>query len=127
LRDRLKLSSTPYANLVHVDIGEIVPVVQKEMGFGWGCVTVLHFLTDLGLACKPDLHLVRSARHLGIWNGSENPSCPEFIEIVRRVRSLVEQLDGSLSPARLRYVDKILMEIDKCGLIGASPASPRSA
>lgn len=126
LRDRAARSRTPYADLINRDPGEMVPLVQKEMGFGWGCVTVLHFLTDLGLACKPDRHLVRTVRHLGMWDGPENPSCPEFIEIVRRVRSLLERLDGSVTPARLRYLDKILMEISHCEMFGrvgeAAPA-----
>ncbi|MGB7136352.1 MAG: hypothetical protein WBD46_13750 [Acidobacteriaceae bacterium] len=118
LRERRKRSNTPYADLINIDPAEMVPLVQKEMGFGWGCITVLHFLTDLGLACKPDLNLMRTLRHLGMWNGRGTPTCEECIEINRRVRMLLERLDGSVTPARLRYLDKILMEISRYGLIG---------
>jgi hypothetical protein len=90
------------------------------MGAAWGHITVLHFLTDLGLACKPDLHLVRTVRHLELEGGlrpDKNPSLRESIQINRAVRSLVEEVDGSFSPARLRYTDKMLMEISKRRLI----------
>lgn len=39
----------------------------------------------------------------------------------RRVRSLVEVLDGSFSPSRLRYIDKTLMDISARGLIKPEP------
>jgi len=120
LRARAAENETPYADLIDVDYGEMVPAIQQEMGTGWGNITVLHFLTDLGLACKPDRHLARTVQHL--WPSlnlgeREVPSLSEAIQINQRVRWLVEELDGSFSPARLRYIDKILMEISKQGLI----------
>jgi hypothetical protein len=120
LRNRNKKSAAPYADLVDYDPGDLVPMVQREMGSGWGHITVLHFLTDLGLACKPDLHLVRTVRHLGMaldLRDRKVPSLADSIMINRRVRSLVESLDGSFDPARLRYVDKTLMDISMRGLI----------
>jgi hypothetical protein len=120
LRNRNKKSAAPYADLVDYDPGDLVPMVQREMGSGWGHITVLHFLTDLGLACKPDLHLVRTVRHLGMaldLRDRKVPSLADSMMINRRVRSLVESLDGSFDPARLRYVDKTLMDISMRGLI----------
>lgn len=120
LRNRAGRSKTPYADLIDLDLNETVQTVQGEMKTGWGPITVLHFLTDLGLACKPDLHLVRTVRHLGLSLGLRDrlvPSLSETITINRWVRSLVEELDGSFSPPRLRYTDKVMMEISKQGLI----------
>jgi hypothetical protein len=127
LRLRAARSGTPYSDLVNVDPGVMVPAVQREMGPGWGPITVLHFLTDLGLACKPDLNLVRTVRHLGLARDLKERKVPDLadsIEINRQVHSLAENLDGSFNPSRLRYVDKILMEISRYGLIGPPPTSP---
>lgn len=125
LRKRAMNNGAPYADLVYLDPSLSVRTVQREMGPGWGPITVLHFMTDLGLACKPDRHLVRTVRHLGITidlRGQRAPSLADAITINRRVRSLVEGLDGSFSPARLRYVDKTLMDISARGLIKTTGA-----
>jgi hypothetical protein len=130
LRIRAKKSQAPYADLIDLDPSVTVPTVQREMGPGWGHITVLHFLTNLGLACKPDLHLVRTVRHLGMsldLRDQKVPSLADAITINRRVRSLVEKLDGSLSPSRLRYVDKTLMDISSRGLIKSEAAVETTA
>lgn len=126
LRDRTKHSVAPYADLVDLDPNEAVQTVRREMGTGWGHITVLHFLTDLGLACKPDLHLVRTVRHLGMsvdLVDKKVPSLTDAVTINRRVRSLVEALDGTFTPSRLRYIDKTLMDISMRGLIKPSIAA----
>ncbi len=120
LRIRAAKSETPYADLTHADLEITVQTLREEMGSGWGPITVLHFLTDLGLACKPDLHLVKTVQYL--WPAlnlrqGQAPNLPEAVAINRKVRWLVEQLDGSFSPVRLRYIDKVLMEISKRNLI----------
>jgi hypothetical protein len=119
MRIRSKRSKTPYADLVDLDPEQMIMTVQREMGWGWGHITVLHFLTDLGLACKPDLWLVCTVRYLGMAKLKEKkvPTLAEAITINHCVRCLVERLYDSFSPARLRYVDKILMEISKQKLI----------
>lgn len=120
LRNRASRQRAPYADLVDADLRDVVPKVRDEMGPGWGHITVLHFLTDLGLACKPDLHLVRTIHHLGMAMNLRNsgvPNIADALTINHRVRSLIEAIDGSFSPARLRYVDKTLMDISKLGLI----------
>jgi hypothetical protein len=124
LRTRATEITPPYADLVNAGPNVMVPTVQREMGPGWGHITVLHFLTDLGLACKPDLHLVRTVRHLGLsldLKDQKVPTLADAITINRRVRLLVETLYGSVSPARLRYIDKTLMDISMLGLIKATP------
>ena len=120
LRMRETKSVTPYADLMEIDVGEIVPILQQEMGLGWGPITVLHFLTDLGIACKPDLHLVRTVRSLGMTldlRDRKMPNLADAIMINRRVRCLLEALDGAFNPARFRYLDKTLMDISWYGLI----------
>jgi hypothetical protein len=47
LRIRATKSHAPYADLVDVDPSVAVPTVQREMGPGWGHITVLHFLWDV--------------------------------------------------------------------------------
>lgn len=123
LRSRASRNDAPYAALINVDPGTTVPMLQTEMGSGWGHITVLHFLTDLGLACKPDLHLMNTVRHLGMGGDLPSGKVPNLVQAIavnRSVRVLLEKLDGATSPGRLRYMDKILMEISRCGLISAA-------
>ncbi|HEV2274243.1 MAG TPA: hypothetical protein VGR96_08760 [Acidobacteriaceae bacterium] len=120
LRERASRCDRPYADLVDADPDAIVSTVRQEMGWGWGNITVLHFLTDLGLACKPDVHLVRTVRHLGIvlnLSDQKVPGLTAVIEINCAVRSLLESVYGSFTPQKLRYLDKVLMEISRQKLI----------
>jgi hypothetical protein len=120
VRTRTAKSNAPYADLVNSDPSVMITTVRREMGPGWGHITVLHFLTDLGLACKPDLHLVRTVRHLSPelpLKPQKVPTLNESILINRWARALVEAVDGYFNPARLRYMDKMLMEISRQKLI----------
>lgn len=120
VRERARWRNAPYADLSKTGLERLIPMIQSEMGRGWGHITVLHFLTDLGLACKPDLHLMRAARHLGIapdLQPRQPPSLMDAIAINQCVQSLVRELDGTFTPRRLRYVDNVLMEISRQGLI----------
>lgn len=102
---------------------EILLGLRKELGAGWGPATILHALTDLGLACKPDRHVLRTLGHLGlISEQGDNPTIRRAAEVVVVVRDLVRALDGDVTPRRLRYVDKILVEISARGLIGGGAA-----
>ena len=83
---------------------------------GLGEITVLHALTDMGLAVKPDLHLTNTMRHFGL-----NPRDP--LEINAHVGDLLCALRRSGRaniPKKIRYVDKVLMEISRQGIIDAS-------
>lgn len=120
MRARAAANTTPYGDLVQAEVGKSVRAVQAEMGPGWGHITVLHFLTDLGVACKPDLHLVRAVRHLGmsldLCNG-QVPSFADAITINQRVRSLADAVYGPARPTQLRYLDKVLMELSRFRVI----------
>lgn len=93
--------------------------LRDELGYGWGPATILHALTDLGLACKPDRHVLRTLQHLDpTANVPGSLTFRDAAEVVVVVRDLVRALYGDVTPGCLRYVDKILMEISACGLIG---------
>ena len=97
-------------------LSEVVLELRDEFGWGWGTVTVLHALTDMGLAVKPDLHLTNTVQHLGLH--SRDP-----LEINEYVRTLLSGLGTGWQPDisnNLRYVDKVLMEISRQGIIGMS-------
>ena len=116
MRARAATKTAPYGDLVQAEIGGSVRAVQAEMGPGWGHITVLHFLTDLGVACKPDLHLVRAVRHLGMSIDLRNDQVPRFADAVtinQRVRALANAVYGAVEPMRLRYLDKVLMELSR--------------
>ena len=94
--------------------------MRTECGVGWGPITALHFLTDLGVACKPDVHMVRTVRHMDLFKGlSEkgNPNKKETIQINQAVFDLVGEIYGSVEPGNIRYVDKVMMEFSRMGLL----------
>jgi hypothetical protein len=132
LRHRAGGSSTaPYVDCVHVPKHILLPRIQQEMGAFWGPTTVLHFLTDLGLGCKPDRHLVRAIRCIGLGEGLSGQAVPgrrEAIEITARVAQLVEVLHGRVTPALFRETDKLLMEFSRKELLpGRTDAVRRRA
>lgn len=52
----------------------------KEVGYGWGYITVNHMLTDLGVSIKPDIWVRRSAAKLGMLENVPVDSSFEFID-----------------------------------------------
>lgn len=127
LRARAAMSPRPFADLAAADLEEIVPRLAAELGEGWGPITILHALTDMGLAVKPDLHLVRAVVALGLCAPPANgraPSLSEALEINRAVHALLSQLDGTVSPAGLRRLDKLLMELSLRGALPCPDGAP---
>ena len=99
-----------FKGLTERPLSEIVPALCRKLGWGWGPVTVLHALTDMGLAVKPDRHLVNTMREL-FQGPVDNPI---------RVNQLASALKCELKcaertdiPHDLRYLDKVLMEISR--------------
>jgi Na+-driven multidrug efflux pump len=78
------------------------------IGSGWGFITTSHLLTDLGLSIKPDLHVQRSAHHLGLvpQQAAARTTAIAVIDFSKRVASELSQDQRST----LREVDKVLME-----------------
>jgi len=120
LRARAARLSQPLADIVGRSLSEIVPALQREFGTGWGPITVLHALTDLGMAVKPDIHLVRSVRFLNLTTGLADGKLPDALDTIRinaDVRGLLKGIGRPDTPAELRYVDKVLMELSRCKVL----------
>ncbi len=113
--------ANPFQDIFELDMTELeekMRIIKGQFGRGWGYTTVLHFLTDLGMACKPDLHLCRTIAHLGFGDNLEDRiTFRNAIRINLWVMCLARGAEGALSPYTLRYTDKILMEISRQGLI----------
>ncbi|TAW11119.1 hypothetical protein [Rhizobium ruizarguesonis] len=119
LHRRAKASKFPFGNLT-VDV-ETVKKLAQSLGYGWGHVSVLHFLTDIGLACKPDQHLNASCAYLGFPIVKiDAPTVVEAVSIVNFVRELTSSRWGNANGYNLRYADKCLMEASKRNLLPAS-------
>ena len=115
-RSRERPDRPPFEDLPNRQLREAVRKLRGDFGWGWGEVTVLHALTDMGLAVKPDLHLTNTVRHLGL--DSREP-----LEINEHVHQLLITLGSEWQADiknKLRYVDKVLMEISRQGIIGKS-------
>ncbi|WP_140884645.1 hypothetical protein [Muricoccus nepalensis] len=125
LRKRVERSPrAPYADLVGADLLTNVETLRKEKGEYWGTITVLHLLTDFGLACKPDIHLVRSFQFLGIapeirLRPGEVPNLRKAVAIVEGVRELAVRLHpaGNPTPQDLRRLDGLLLGFSRNGLL----------
>jgi hypothetical protein len=116
-------SVAPLAPFLAMDSANLLKTMRDDLGLRWGHITIMHFLTDMGLFCKPDRWLVRSAHALGIADGCKRdrdvPTRKEAILIDRAVKQLVRDVYGELTGKRLRYVDKILMDASRLGVLGA--------
>lgn len=109
------------------DLTQWTDSFSRHVGMGWGPVTVYHLLTDLGVAVKPDLHLVRSAVRMGLLS----PQVPSDVDqegidmvsehsVVVAVIELSKSIKATACPSKpntsLREVDKVLMEWSRQGL-----------
>jgi len=111
---RAEQSATPFADLTFKDLPSILGLLKEKFGFGWGFTTILHFLTDLGLACKTDIHLVRTVSALGIWAGEKDQlNIREAIEVNQIVNTLAQKIYRDVTPPRFRELDKNLMDISR--------------
>lgn len=126
---RARASKAPFADMGHlIPLNDVtfeqlvyqVTKLKKELGFGWGTTTTLHFLTDLGSACKPDIHLFRTVQYLQEVPDSKRKKTPTGLEpfrVVMYVLELIKALDGSVARKRLRFMDNVLMEISRQKII----------
>ncbi len=116
LRKRAQSSSRPFRGFSREPLSTLVPSLQRELGVGWGPVTVLHLLTDFGLAVKPDIHLVSTIADFDLWSGARSEgtlSVEDTIEINAVVDRLGAALFDPYGPRQRRYLDKVLMEISR--------------
>lgn len=120
LRSRNEAREFPFSDLANDSLDNNIRKLKNEFGFGWGHVTILHFLTDLGLAVKPDLHLVNTLIALGYSGRNDKvPNVKEALKMNAFVRDLLVEDEFQFTPAGLRKMDKILMEISRQGLLKA--------
>lgn len=111
-------TATPLAPLIGLKSEALLTKLREDLGPRWGHITIMHFLTDAGLFCKPDRWLVRTVSRLGLCDAVHDvPTRAEAIRIDSAVKQIVQDLDGSLTPQRLRYFDKLLMEAGKQGVM----------
>lgn len=106
----------PFKDFPNRSLSEVVKKLKCEFGWGWGDATILHALTDMGLAVKPDRHLKNTMRELGL-------ECEDPIKINEDACRLREQINSSelvASHVSLRYIDKVLMDISRVGIISQS-------
>lgn len=117
LRGLAAQSDTPVIKFWTDPLETLVPDLRRNLGWGWGPITVLHMLTDFGVACKPDIWVTRSLRQFGIWSSSrDQPTDEEALAVNHAIRQMVLKT-GELTPARLRRIDIELMALSRYGVI----------
>jgi hypothetical protein len=117
LRRMAARSDKPVTRFWTDPLDNLVPDLMRQIGWGWGATTVLHMLADFGVACKPDLHVMRSLRHLGIWTSPRDQvTTEEALAVNRAIRKMVLRT-GEMTPARMRRVDIELMSLSRHGVI----------
>ena len=117
LRGLADRSDTPVLTFWTEPLDSLVPDLRRKLGWGWGPITVLHMLTDFGVACKPDIWVTRSLRQFGIWaSPSDQPTLQEALAVNHAIRKMVLKT-GELTPARLRRIDIELMALSRYGVI----------
>lgn len=102
-------SDPPFRDLSNCGLSEIVPLLKKKLGWGWGDATVMHALTDMGLAVKPDRHLKRTMTAMGI-------ECEDPIKMNEAAQEMLKMInEANILGTRitLRYLDKVLMDISR--------------
>jgi len=119
LRSMAAQSGNPVARFWDEPLDNLVPDLMGRIGWGWGATTVLHMLADFGVAAKPDIWVMRSLRHLGIWSSnSDQVNAPEALAVNRAIRKMV-LMTGEMTPARMRRLDIELMCLSRHGVIPA--------
>ena len=118
LSAREKTSTTPMSDVTIDNTRSVVEKLRSELGFGWGAITALHFMTDIGRACKPDIWLATTSIHLGVPVSDRRVTkLDDILAIDEFVKQLTRRVYGVLDKDGLRQVDKIMMEIGKRGLL----------
>lgn len=114
-----RFPETQIERLLYTPLDALVPWLQEELGRGWNHVTVMHFLTDCGICCNPDTHMVDAARYFELIAPKNSPDkkLSDALDLVSKVKALTKSLYGVQTGPRLRYVDKLLMEFGRKELI----------
>lgn len=117
-----KSNNHPFQPMLELNRRQMINHIRLLGGRGWGNITVFHLLTDFGLAVKPDLHLVRTVKAIGLLPKLPERNVPgleDALQINDGVDCLGRQIFGDeFGPRNRRYLDKILMELSRQGLLG---------
>jgi hypothetical protein len=123
LREMMNNNPCPLAFLMDKPMDQNYPfkkyMKQISFGYGWGAITKLHTMADLGCAVKPDLHVCRTIHHLGmcpeIPKGVKVPNKKQCISINFACIELLNELQKRFPSEghRLRSLDYVLMRISK--------------
>ena len=114
LRSMDKCSSgPPFHDLSKCCLSKMVRCLKDKFKEGWGDTTVLHALADMNLAVKPDRHLKRTMKELGF--PSEDPI--KINEAALKMLDYINDSDFPGAPVKLRYLDKVLMDISRLDII----------
>ena len=121
LREMMNNNPYPLAFLMNEPMDQNYPfkkyMKQISFGYGWGAITKLHTMADLGCAVKPDLHVCRTIHHLGMCpelpKGLERPNIKQCISINLACIELLNELQKRFPSEghRLRSLDYVLMRI----------------
>lgn len=127
LNELIKTSDRPFAHLPSEITADTIRNVQANFGYGWGHITVMHFLTDMGLCCKPDRHLLNTMKALGLYSKDpqKSPTLLQAVKVFRLAKEILIQIEGEVTPRGLRELDKNLMDISYYELITPLPKKPR--
>jgi len=98
----------------------------KYAGRGWGAISVMHLLTDLGRGVKPDLWLCRSAVYMGLLSPQISTNLLDkdikkinpgrIVEVIMAMAPYVDPVAAPGASSALREIDKVMMEWSKQGL-----------
>ncbi|WP_417371842.1 hypothetical protein [Gelidibacter japonicus] len=95
---------------------QTITKLSEEFGSGWGVVTILHLMTDAGTAVKPDLHLIRTLKKIGlikIGMPERFSSLDQNVEAVRIAAALCEECYDDVTAHNLRKIDMDLLHISE--------------
>lgn len=123
----VETSDRPFAHLPAEITADTIKSFQADFGYGWGHITVMHFLTDMGLCCKPDRHLLNTMKALDLYSKDpqKTPTLLQALEVYRLVKEILIQIEGDVTPRGLRELDKNLMDISYYELVTPLPRKPK--
>lgn len=106
LRQRAEKSSHPMRDVCETRLMDIVPQLEKEFGKGWGKMSVLHTLTDFGVAITPSPEVVKAINHLELWPSDKLTNAGrDAVRFVLSVLKFAKNYLGIDSPEKLRRFD----------------------
>ncbi len=99
-------------------LARAIPKLKESFGKYFGVITVCHFLTDIGMAVKPDMHLMNTLVNIGAWqegrcfDKTSNRYNPNKIEDLVEINSICADLaKGTYNEVTAHTLRKIDIEL----------------